>query len=689
METPIQRGDRTHASWGNISPAVRTDLGALLTRRQACDFFHIKLRTWVEWERTGKVPAGSWGTSATGTRCRVYPVETLRRLKDQWDRAYEPYGDPDRPGVVRVPVITEKHKGMEAIIDATDLPLVQGKRWNWSPSKTNGGSVVLSMSGTPKPSLSRIILGIDDPQQLVSHLNGDRLDCRRDNLVVRTRAQVRRAAKKVLIKGGRTCSSRFKGVTRTESGRKWAAAIAIEGQYRNLGRFRSEIEAALAYDAALRELMGEDVVGLNLADPAEVQRLRALEPVVEDGTFPPPGMVDRHEACAMFGVSLTTWMVWERRGRITCGEYHPLPNDRPGRCKLYPKDELERLRIEIEKLGKPYPDPDRPGVWRVPLKGYLTYREALIDEVDLPIVEGKNWNWADRTDGRVEGTVILASMTDQTPLARLIMRAQGKDARLRFLNGDPLDCRRENLAVLTLAEQVRGNRKMGSVSGRKYTSKYKGVSWSEPRGKWVAQISRDDVYENVGRFGSEIDAAAAYDAAARVLFGEHAHLNFPDQPSTEQAIADARRALENTANRKRAERRRQRDIECKLRRATAEATQVEQRARDESTTISRDTARQLFDVTPTVWERWQRFGWLPSCTTAEDGQAMYRLAEIERLVLHCGLVVLPYPDPQRVGVYRVPLSGETAQGREALIDADAAPLVQTRRWRFAGAKCRR
>lgn len=614
-------------------------------------------------------------------------VTRAARRPAKWEGS-EAYADPDRPGVARVPVSSQKHEGMEAVIDAADLPLIRGKRWNWSPgSKAQSGSVVLRMVGTPKPSLARVILGIDDPEQLVSHLNGDRFDCRRENLVVRTRSQVKRATRKVMVRSGRVCSSRFKGVTRTESGRKWAASIAIDGKYRNLGRFRSEIDAALAYDAALRELMGEGVAGVNLPDPAEVERLRALEPVVdEDPTWPPPGMADRHEACRMFGVSLTTWVVWERRGRITCGQYHPLPNDKPGRCKLYPKDELERARAEIEKLGKPYADPDRPGVWRVPLKGYLTYREALIDEADLPIVEGRNWNWSDRTDGRVDGNVVLASTTEQTPLHRLILGVHGTDARLRFLNGDPLDCRRANLAVLTLAEQVRGNRKMGSVSGREYTSPYKGVSWSEPRGKWVAQISKDQVHRNVGRFDSEIDAATAYDAAARVLFGEHGHLNFPDQPSTEQAMGQARHAMARASDRKRAGRRRQRDLERELRRAAAEGTRVAQMATGQGVMISRETARQLFDVNLTVWERWRRFGWTPHYAAVGGGQAMYRLDEIERLLLRCGLVVLPYPDPHRAGVYRVPLSGETARGREALIDADALPLVQTRRWRFAAAE---
>src|SRR5688500_2582143 len=46
-----------------------------------------------------------------------------------------PYPDPDRPGVVRVPIASRKHPGMEAIIDAADLPLVQGRRWNVSPGR--------------------------------------------------------------------------------------------------------------------------------------------------------------------------------------------------------------------------------------------------------------------------------------------------------------------------------------------------------------------------------------------------------------------------------------------------------------------------------------------------------------------------------------------------------------------------
>lgn len=57
------------------------------------------------------------------------------------------------------------------------------------------------------------------------------------------------------------------------------------------------------------------------------------------------------------------------------------------------------------------------------------------------------------------------------------------------------------------------------------TSKYKGVSWSTKRKKWVAQITVDGVTKNLGGFVEEKEAALAYNKAAKRLFGEYANLN--------------------------------------------------------------------------------------------------------------------------------------------------------------------
>src|SRR5574343_1382782 len=64
-------------------------------------------------------------------------------------------------------------------------------------------------------------------------------------------------------------------------------------------------------------------------------------------------------------------------------------------------------------------------------------------------------------------------------------------------------------------------------NNRKGSSKYRGVF--KNRDKWVAQISRKGYQKYLGTFATEIEAARAYDAKARELFGDAAPLNFPDE----------------------------------------------------------------------------------------------------------------------------------------------------------------
>lgn len=92
-----------------------------------------------------------------------------------------------------------------------------------------------------------------DSKYIVDHVNGNRLDNRKLNLRVVTAQQnaFNRARNKNKV------SSIYKGVFWDKEKSLWLSLIKLNGKSRHLGYFKSEVDAACAYNEKAKELFGE------------------------------------------------------------------------------------------------------------------------------------------------------------------------------------------------------------------------------------------------------------------------------------------------------------------------------------------------------------------------------------------------------------------------------------------------
>ncbi len=144
---------------------------------------------------------------------------------------------------------------------------------------------------------------------------------------------------------------------------------------------------------------------------------------------------------------------------------------------------------------------------------------AIVDAEDYPWLNKRNWyaNRAKRTyyaRGTIKGK--------HAPMHRQILNAP-PHLVVDHINRNGLDNRKSNLRLCTHFQNQRNRR-----PGRNGSSKYKGVRWSKRDKKFRAGITCNRKSYHLGMFESEIDAAKAYDNAAKKVFGEFAYLNFPE-----------------------------------------------------------------------------------------------------------------------------------------------------------------
>lgn len=144
-------------------------------------------------------------------------------------------------------------KGYEAIIDAADVPLVEGRNWT-AVEKTGAVYAYWQDCSGPKRRtvyLHRVIMG--EPAGLeVDHIDGDGLNNLRCNLRVATKSQNMHNAKRPSHN-----TSGVKGVSWCKRRGNWVARVTLHGKLVWSRHFAQKEDAASAYAEALQRHHGE------------------------------------------------------------------------------------------------------------------------------------------------------------------------------------------------------------------------------------------------------------------------------------------------------------------------------------------------------------------------------------------------------------------------------------------------
>lgn len=154
-------------------------------------------------------------------------------------------------------------------------------------------------------------------------------------------------------------------------------------------------------------------------------------------------------------------------------------------------------------------------VWTAVTRGFVAFADAQA----LATIAANSWHITvnPRKNGARRGSAIVRAAYGR-PMANVLLET---DVMLDHTDRDAFNCRSANLRPATPAENSRNH-------GPKEGKAFKGVF--KNRNKWRAAIWVGGANRYLGSYSAPEEAARAYDAAAKEVFGEFAWLNFPPEP---------------------------------------------------------------------------------------------------------------------------------------------------------------
>jgi AP2-like factor, euAP2 lineage len=146
-------------------------------------------------------------------------------------------------------VFLKLSSGQRVKIDREDLPRIEKHTWRVTVGASGRLRVVTSVRKEDKVrniTLGAFLMKPGKGKQVYPRRFNEALDYRKENLIVCTVAERQR----LLPKNRHKQSSKYRGVSFLKAEKKWRAGIQVKGKSINLGNFKSEDDAARAYNKA-------------------------------------------------------------------------------------------------------------------------------------------------------------------------------------------------------------------------------------------------------------------------------------------------------------------------------------------------------------------------------------------------------------------------------------------------------